>query len=767
MRTKWIALICLAMCLLFSVQIAYAAENSATATIDLVFDGITFTDTVQVEWKERYGKLDELRLWEDEFYSYEEEQLLFSVRCDSKNARIELYDETDTFISIMFDDGTHGDITANDGVYSCSYSIKTDEVSRISYYAVSGNSRSNDVTAYFYSAPSSNYYEQYEDIIAAIKRIEQPYTDENGFVLDTDNAKQAFSAVLEYLTEEYNKYSIIKLDVTERAIEFTLPYGLQIIYEPTFEDCLLQGSSTDPIITVLTANEFSLGTFYRDKLKAAATDMDAALENYEYDDDNGMYDIQDGDGVTLFTVRSRLLRSNSVILWVGHGGRISTGGCAIGTTEKFTNETINKYSDLSIVKNREYVLSKKGIIFFTPAFVRNKCNLTGSFVYFQCCVSAERGTDDSMVEACIDAGADVYAGNIGETEQAYAYGFLYDVIKRMTEVNPSNGKLYTLGEAQQYAYDMPYWDFFGSIYYASNPNYRFKENQLLPPPTHTSILSCTVVDQNTQLPLNATVTLIPQNTSDESAIIQVQGIGNTGILEMELDAGNYELRVSMDGYLSHTETITVTRDSTINLNVSLEPTDAPQITKGTLNGAVTFNSAGVNGIEVNVLNGTNHVVTLITNEAGQFAVDLEPGAYTLSIDAEGYVPVSKNTTVFVGKTTTENIELDDSMYATVEMRIIDYLNHYIINIHNAKNSVEQIDFKLTLVNGTILYDTAQGIINDSWRIEDEIVFILDDELIQGSELVVTATDGTGRRYEGSIMLGAGWQDGRTAILVAR
>ncbi|MDO5300459.1 MAG: hypothetical protein Q4F18_13595, partial [Clostridia bacterium] len=433
MRKKWLLLAGLLMVLTLCAGIASAAENSTTATIDLQFGKQTFTDTVQVEWNERYiyGELDKLYLSEDEFYSYEEEELLFSVCCDRKNARIELYDETDTFISIMYDDGTHGDITANDGVYSCSYVIKTDKVTRISYYAVFGNSRSNDVTAYFYSAPSSNHYSQYEDIITAIKDIERPYTDENGFVLDADSAQQAFKSVLEYLKQEYNKYSIIKLDVTEHTIEFTLPYGLQIFYEPTFKNCLSQGNSTDQIITVLTSNEITLGNLYRHKLREAASELDAALVNYRYDETSDMYDVQDRD-VTLFTVCDELLCPNSVILWAGHGGYLREIGCAIGTTEKFTDTTIDKYSRFSIVKNREYVVSGKGIIFFTPAFVRNECNLTGSFVYFQCCHSAERGTDDWMAEACcIDAGADAYAGNLGETEQAYAYGFLYDVIKRM------------------------------------------------------------------------------------------------------------------------------------------------------------------------------------------------------------------------------------------------------------------------------------------------------------------------------------------------
>lgn len=229
-------------------------------------------------------------------------------------------------------------------------------------------------------------------------------------------------------------------------------------------------------------------------------------------------------------------------------------------------------------------------------------------------------------------------------------------------------------------------------------------------------------------------------------------------LVKQLKLGQYEVTVSKDGYHSHTETITVTRDSTINLNVSLKPTEAPEITKGTLNGAVTFNSTSLSGIKVNVLNGTSLVATLITDEAGQYSIDLDPGQYTLSIDAEGYVPVSTNTTVFVGKTTTENIELDNSMYATVSYEEVNYQSWYTITLHNATAGTKH--FKVTLRNGTALYDTANGIRSNVVETGTGFRFPLDDELCQGSVLNVDAYSGQTHIYDGEIVMsfGALWNE---------
>lgn len=271
---------------------------------------------------------------------------------------------------------------------------------------------------------------------------------------------------------------------------------------------------------------------------------------------------------------------------------------------------------------------------------------------------------------------------------------------------------------------------------------------------------------------NLSVDVIDQNTGDYIYDVQVcikpleicqvtkTTTESTGVVYpymKTLKLGQYEVTVSKDGYQSYTEKITVTRDSEININATLKPIDAPEVTKGKLNGMVTFNAQGVNDIKVNVLKGTTSVITLITAN-GYFDVDLEPGTYTLSIDADGYVPTSRDITVFTGKTTTENIELDDAMYA-VATQTMNTSIQYDVKLFNANDSITQLDMKVTLRNGTVLMDTANGIRSGVTMRADGFAFQIDDELAQGAQLEVTAADGQRRTYSGAIVLSSGLWSG--------
>lgn len=564
-RVKRFSSFIILMILLCNIPLSVLAQSKTIIT-NVIFDGITYENRTEFSF-DSIGTVTELALLEDEYYSNTDETLFFTAYCDILNADVQLYDEFGNCRGQMKDDGTDGDITANDNVYSCSILYSADKATRITYFAMCGNSKSNDVTAYFYSMPSENYYQQCEDILTTIAAIESPYENENGFMKDATSAKQAFAAVLEYLTSEFENSRIIKMVVLDNSIEFTLPYGLMIMYEPSFEDCLSSGSVIEPVITVLTVKELSFGFLNRHKVKEAAAYLVDGLVNYSYDSVNDMHDNLDGDEVTLFTVQNQILQPNSVILWVGHGAFSSNVGCAIGTTEKFSETTLETYNTFSYIKNRDYCLSTKGIIFFTPSFVRKYCDLSGSFIYFQCCNSATVGTKDSMFSACVDAGADAFAGTIGETEQAYAYGFLYDVITRMVKTNPETGTLYTLSQAQQYAYNLPYFDVYGSLPAHYPEDYRFKENLDTPPSFGT--ITGTVVDINNVVIQGATISVMNNSVTASSDV--------NGEFTLTLPVGNYTLLVEKEGYVSASTDITImsgeTQQHNITLGIEIQPGD--------------------------------------------------------------------------------------------------------------------------------------------------------------------------------------------------
>jgi len=634
-------LLALALVLCTITIVAFAAGYSRKVTTNIFVDGKIYSNKTEFAWSvEGIGNLSDLKLLEDEFYSAENENLFFTVNCDQLNADVQLYDENNSFISQMFDDGSHGDAIANDGVYSYSYTYRSNKATRISYYAKSGDSKSNIVIAHFYGAPPTDHYTQYEDIITTIAEIEQPYVDENGNMLSNESADQAFADVLDYLKAKYNDFSIIKMVVNDRTIEFTLPYGLMIVYEPSFADCLSIGSSTYPVITVLTTKEFASGYPFRHKVKDAATYMVDGLGHYTYNYPDNMFDIKEGDQISLFAIQDQILRPDSVILWVGHAGPLSDLGCGIGTTEKYTEQTLDKYSRFSILKKRDYVLSSKGLIFFTPNFVRNNCDLTGSFVYFQCCVSAEVGTKDSMIQACVDVGVDAYAGNVGTTEQAYAYGFLYDVITRMTDTDPSTDKLYTLGQAQEYAYSQPYFDIFGSSYYAYNEIYRFEDNIPSVTPTPEPEVTPTVTPVSTSEVTGIVIDSLNSPLNEVTVSVLNKGLTavtdeNGGYL-FELPVGTYTLVFERSGYQTVEKEINVSSENLgwsyiVDAVVLIEDVQPDIEVTGSV---VDESNNNIAGATVTV---EGKSISVTTDINGEFTLELPVGRYTLLVEKEGYL----------------------------------------------------------------------------------------------------------------------------------
>lgn len=267
--------------------------------------------------------------------------------------------------------------------------------------------------------------------------------------------------------------------------------------------------------------------------------------------------------------------------------------------------------------------------------------------------------------------------------------------------------------------------------------------------------ACCITGEENSIFRNAVVTLAPKDSNQGNVI--TQNTDETGLLYMIVPSGQYELQIRLEGYWPFAQDITIPRGTETKLNVLLKPDKSPETTMGTLNGMVTINSEGLNSVEVNVLKGTTPVITLIADN-GYFDVDLEPGTYTLSIDADGYVPTSRDITVFTGKTTTENIELDDSMYA-VATQTMNTSIQYDVKLFNAHDSITQLDMKVTLKNGTVLMDTANGIRSGVTMRADGFAFQIDDELAQGAQLEVTAADGQRRTYSGAIVLSSGLWSG--------
>lgn len=76
-----------------------------------------------------------------------------------------------------------------------------------------------------------------------------------------------------------------------------------------------------------------------------------------------------------------------------------------------------------------------------------------------------------------------------------------------------------------------------------------------------------------------------------------------------------------------------------------------------------------------------------------------------------------------------------------------------LRLKNAQNGVSQFDAKLKTSHGLTIVDTSIGLYEEHGfsHTEDSWSFYVDSELVNGAELYVTATDGTGRTFNGSML----------------
>ncbi|WP_226005885.1 carboxypeptidase regulatory-like domain-containing protein [Natrinema salinisoli] len=151
-------------------------------------------------------------------------------------------------------------------------------------------------------------------------------------------------------------------------------------------------------------------------------------------------------------------------------------------------------------------------------------------------------------------------------------------------------------------------------------------------------LEGTVTDADGEPIAGATVAVDDQQTTTDE----------NGSYSLELEAGDYTLAVSAEGYEDASQNVTIEVETTTTADVTLE--ERPGSVEGTVTDA---DGEPVAGATVTV--GDQQTTT---GENGSYAVDIEPGEYTLEISAEGYQDASEDVTVEAGGTTTADVTLE-------------------------------------------------------------------------------------------------------------
>src|SRR5699024_6511148 len=115
--------------------------------------GLIFIDQTTITETTNETILVDFTANENYFWEDEQHNVTFSVLVEQQRPDfVDLYSE-DKVVSQMFDNGTNGDLVANDGIYSCTISVLSDFGS-VSYYSKLGEDCSDLVYLYFFEKPT-------------------------------------------------------------------------------------------------------------------------------------------------------------------------------------------------------------------------------------------------------------------------------------------------------------------------------------------------------------------------------------------------------------------------------------------------------------------------------------------------------------------------------------------------------------------------------------------------------------------------------------
>lgn len=170
----------------------------------------------------------------------------------------------------------------------------------------------------------------------------------------------------------------------------------------------------------------------------------------------------------------------------------------------------------------------------------------------------------------------------------------------------------------------------------------------------TGTLNGTVTDDSGTPIENATVSV-----SENESFVTNTTTASDGTYSLEVETGNYSVSADTDGYDRETKNATITENVTTTIDFALTSESDPT---GNIAGQVTDTESG-DGIEnatVSLSDGESAELT-VTDENGNYSLELTIGTYDLLIEADGYEEKTEhNISVTENTTTTVDVALSPS-----------------------------------------------------------------------------------------------------------
>ena len=384
---------------------------------------------------------------------------------------VELKDNSGKTVSKMYDDGTHSDRIAGDGIYTCSYKPAPKDETSFSYTAKIGDTSTEPTSVRYFDKITDDDVKDINKVAEKITEIQSKYIDREGYV-PYDKREENLDAVGEYVKELYNKGEAVEYRVNKEYdnIVVKLSSGISYVYSnpiANFEDGTGTGSvpnttsaapETSYDIKELTVRGFR--PYASDYPSIGATlSSNMALITNEFSPNITSGGILENSDISPKTIDT--FGPDQVIIWRGHGGYDGYVHSFLSTTACYSVYTKDDYDEDDLIENRlllnfvptDYDLTHDGYNYFYPVsitaeYINHHCpDMTNSFVYIGACYGAR---DSVLAASFINKNCNVVIGFSNSVYIDYDNNIMGTLLTKMCEKNNENGdgtKYYTVLEA--------------------------------------------------------------------------------------------------------------------------------------------------------------------------------------------------------------------------------------------------------------------------------------------------------------------------------
>jgi len=613
------------------------------------------------------------------FVCGEDAQITFTVKASAKAKKLQLVKEENQVMGTMHDDGKNGDETANDGIYTLVVTdeVESDAIVLHTYHCRQFKNKSESVKVYYFPQPTEESAVEARDALEYIRReikaIENEYHDVSGYV-PVDQRKDVIDAVIEEMDTWIDEGIVLCYEAEDDSLYIKMTSGIGSIYSPSIPNTDAIGSDVSMSVitcqpqftemggTTFTASNYELPagiSYVLEMPDAAAEGIADNFENYTFSSVNNYDDSQ----VTLEVINN--FGKNQIVLWHGHGYYGPIVKSALVTGEEF--DWVKFWWDIpyymNCVTNRfvnclEFPFEQ---VIITSKYIDHYCGkMDNSFFYLAACSS---GKDPKLANAFLKKGASAVVGNDETIFREYNVLMMYQTVMNMLSVNRTTNNYYTLSEALEKAKDVYGED--DSSYgtgksVAATPvifggqtanNYRFGDA--------LGTLAgkvCQAADRMTPIP-SAKVSVYKNNKLQET--IYTDEDGNYSV---EILAGDYYVEITAEGFIGFNSYAVVQAKMNTYMEtflMILESEDKAGYAGGTVYHSIT--KTGVPDVKISFIKDWNNSNTasgvetsVLTDEYGEYYVELPLGNYTAVCEKDGFVTCTFNMIVQEGETVNQN-----------------------------------------------------------------------------------------------------------------